>query len=344
MCGIVGYVGPRAVQHVIVEGLRKLEYRGYDSAGMAVLEDGDVRVVKTVGRLANLEERLHEGRSDGHIGIGHTRWATHGRPSDENAHPHQDCSGRFAIVHNGIIENYLSLREELLARGHQFKSETDTEVVAHLIEELYHGDLFQTMLEVAGRLRGAYALVVLAKDHPDTLIAIRRSSPIIVGLGDEENFIASDIPAILEYTRDVYVLEDGEMAVVRADGVSIHTFDGEPVMGKEILHVTWDAVAAERGGYPHFMLKEIYEQPRAIRDTLTGRIAEDLSRVTLPELAWDETFVRSIDRVHIVACGTSWHAGLVGKAVMERLVRIPVEVEIASEYRYREPVDTENTL
>ncbi|MCL6597479.1 glutamine--fructose-6-phosphate transaminase (isomerizing) [Alicyclobacillus macrosporangiidus] len=344
MCGIVGYVGPRAVRSVIVEGLRKLEYRGYDSAGIATLDGGVLRTVKAVGRLANLEEKLADGEAGGHIGIGHTRWATHGRPSDENAHPHQDCSGRFAIVHNGIIENYLSLREELLARGHQFKSETDTEVVAHLIEELYKGDLFQTMLDVAKRLRGAYALVVLAKDHPDTLVAVRRSSPIIVGLGDGENFVASDIPAILSYTRDVYVLEDGELAVVRADGVSIHTFDGEPVTSKQVLHVTWDAVAAERGGYPHFMLKEIYEQPRAIRDTLTGRIAEDLSRVTLPELSWSDDFVQAIDRVHIVACGTSWHAGLVGKAVMEKLTRIPVDVEIASEYRYRDPIETAGTL
>jgi glucosamine--fructose-6-phosphate aminotransferase (isomerizing) len=343
MCGIVGYIGPRDVQDVVVGGLRKLEYRGYDSAGIATLTDDGLRVVKTVGRLANLEDKLAIEPAHGHLGIGHTRWATHGRPSDENAHPHQDCSGRFAVVHNGIVENYLSLREELAAKGHTFRSETDTEVVAHLIEELYDGDLFRTMVAVAERIRGAYALVVASQDQPDTLIALRKASPLVIGLGEGENFIASDIPAILEYTRDVYVLADGEMAVVRRDGVECFTLAGDPVV-KEPLHVTWDAVSAERGGYPHFMLKEIHEQPKAIRDTLTGRVAPDWSRVVLDEINWDDEWVRAVDRIHIVACGTSWHAGLVGKAWMEKLVRIPVDVEIASEYRYRDPIDTENTL
>ncbi|WP_067934815.1 glutamine--fructose-6-phosphate transaminase (isomerizing) [Alicyclobacillus kakegawensis] len=343
MCGIVGYIGPRDVQGVVMGGLQKLEYRGYDSAGIAVLADGRLQVAKSVGRLANLEDILATDPLVGHIGIGHTRWATHGRPSDENAHPHQDCHGRFAVVHNGIVENYLSLREELLQKGHTFQSETDTEVVVHLIEELYDGDLFQTMVKVAGRIRGAYALVVLSREDPDTLVALRKASPLVVGLGEGENFIASDIPAILEYTRDVYVLDDGEMAVVCRDSVACFTLSGQPV-AKQPLHVTWDAVSAERGGFPHFMLKEIHEQPKAIRDTLAGRIAPDGAHVDLQELRLSPEFIRDMDRVHIVACGTSWHAGLVGKAWMEQLLRIPVDVEIASEYRYRDPLDTERTL
>ena len=343
MCGIVGYLGFRDVKDVVIGGLQKLEYRGYDSAGIAALDDGKMKIVKAVGRLSNLEDKLVTDSVTGHIGIGHTRWATHGKPSDENAHPHQDCSGRFAIVHNGIVENYLSLREELIACGHQFKSETDTEVVAHLIEELYNGNLFETMIAVGKRIRGAYALVVIAKDHPDTVIAMRKSSPLIVGLGKDENFVASDIPAILEYTRDIYVLEDGEMAVLTKDGVKCFTLLGEPVE-KQIYKVTWDAVSAERGGYPHFMLKEIHEQPKAIRDTLTGRLTEDSQHVNLSELALNEKFLTNLDRIHIIACGTSWHAGLVGKAVIEQFARVPVDVEVASEYRYRDPIETENSL
>ncbi len=343
MCGIVGYIGNRNVRDVVVGGLAKLEYRGYDSAGIATLNEGKITVVKSVGRLANLVDKLETTPVGGHLGIGHTRWATHGRPSDENAHPHQDCSGRFAIIHNGIIENYLSLREELIEKGHEFKSETDTEVVAHLIEELYNGDLLATMVAVGKRIKGAYALVVMTKDEPDKIVAMRKASPLIIGLGDGENFIASDIPAVLEYTRDVYVLDDGEMAVVRKDSVECYTLAGDPVK-KEVLHVTWDAVAAERGGYDHFMLKEIHEQPKAIRDTMTGRIAPDYSKVVLNELGWEPDFAKAIDRIHIVACGTSWHAGLVGKAVIEKLARIPVDVEIASEYRYRDPIVTDNTL
>jgi glutamine---fructose-6-phosphate transaminase (isomerizing) len=343
MCGIVGYLGFRDVKDVVIGGLRKLEYRGYDSAGIAALDDGKIKVVKAVGRLRNLEDKLVTDSVTGHMGIGHTRWATHGKPSDENAHPHQDCSGRFAIVHNGIVENYLSLREELIANGHQFKSETDTEVVAHLIEELYNGNLFETMIEVGKRIRGAYALVVVAKDHPDKIIAMRKSSPLIVGLGEKENFVASDIPAILEYTRNIYVLEDGEMAVLTQNEVKCFTLSGDPVE-KQIYKVTWDAVSAERGGYPHFMLKEIHEQPKAVRDTLTGRISEDNTHVELSELTFDEAFLAGIDRIHIVACGTSWHAGLVGKAVIEQFARIPVDVEVASEYRYRNPIQTDNTL
>lgn len=343
MCGIVGYVGPRNVSEVVVGGLRKLEYRGYDSSGIATIDDKQLRVVKAVGRLSALEDKLSTEPVDGTLGIGHTRWATHGRPSDENAHPHQDCSGRFAVVHNGIVENYLALREELMGKGHQFKSETDTEVVVHLIEELYNGDFKQTMVQVGKRLHGAYALVAVTKDAPGTIIVMRKSSPLIVGLGQGENFVASDIPAILEYTRDIYVLEDGEMAVLDTNQVNCFTIDGEPVK-KEIYKVTWDAVAAERGGYDHFMLKEIHEQPKAIRDTLIGRVSEDLKAVTLSELKWPKGYAEQVDRIHIVACGTAWHAGLVGKAVIEELARIPVEVDIASEYRYRDPIQTEHTL
>ncbi|MCL6454987.1 MAG: glutamine--fructose-6-phosphate transaminase (isomerizing) [Alicyclobacillus sp.] len=344
MCGIVGYVGPRPVRDVVIEGLSRLEYRGYDSAGIASVEDGAIHVEKAVGRLSNLVDRLSdEGAFSGHIGIGHTRWATHGRPSDDNAHPHRDCRGRFAIVHNGIVENYLQLREDLLAKGHRFTSETDTEVVAHLMEELDTGDLFTTMMAVARQIRGAYALVAMSAEDPNTLVALRKSSPLVVGLGTGENFVASDIPAILEYTRDVYVLDDGQMAVVTRDGVQCFTLEGQPV-AKDVLHVAWDPVAAERGGYDHFMLKEIHEQPKAIRDTLSGRISPDGTRVVLDELGWSTEFIQSIDRIHIVACGTSWHAGLVGKAVMERFAQIPVNVEVASEYRYSHPLQTDHTL
>ncbi|QSO48033.1 glutamine--fructose-6-phosphate transaminase (isomerizing) [Alicyclobacillus mengziensis] len=350
MCGIVGYIGPRHVKDVVIGGLRKLEYRGYDSAGIATLSNGQISVVKAVGRLGNLEDKLLTEAVEGELGIGHTRWATHGRPSDENAHPHQDCSGKFAIVHNGIVENYVQIREELLAKGHRFQSETDTEVIAHLMEELYNGDFAGTVLAVTQRIRGAYALVVMAKDDPDTLIAVRKASPLIVGLGEGENFIASDIPAILEYTRDVYVLDDGEMAIVRRDGMTCYPLDGATTVAelhpveKEVLHVTWDAVSAERGGFQHFMQKEIHEQPKAIRDTLTGRLDEDLQSVALPELSWTDESLQAIDRIHIVACGTSWHAGLVGKDAIEKIAKIPVEVDVASEYRYRDPLVTPNTL
>ncbi|MCL6442168.1 MAG: glutamine--fructose-6-phosphate transaminase (isomerizing) [Alicyclobacillus sp.] len=343
MCGIVGYVGPRSVQDVLLTGLRKLEYRGYDSAGIAVLESAKIRVSKSVGRLGNLEDKLAIQPLDGHLGIGHTRWATHGKPSDENAHPHLDCNGRFAIVHNGIIENYLTLREDLIARGHQFQSETDTEVVAHLIEELYNGDLPSTMRLVAAQIRGAYALVVIHQDDPNTIIALRKASPVVIGLGNGEQFVASGIPAFLEYTREAMVLEDGEMAIIRPEGVNCYTLEGDPVE-KAPMHIAWDPQSAERGGYDHFMLKEIYEQPKAIKDTLIGRLSDDGRSVVLPELKWEPGFAQEIDRIHIVACGTAWHAGLVGKTVIERLARVPVEVEIASEYRYRDPLQTPNTL
>ncbi|MDI3257752.1 MAG: glutamine--fructose-6-phosphate transaminase (isomerizing) [Kyrpidia sp.] len=342
MCGIVGYIGERQAQQVLLRGLEKLEYRGYDSAGIAVFDGGAIRVKKRLGRLVNLEETLNGHGLAGTVGIGHTRWATHGRPSDVNAHPHGDCSGRFAVVHNGIIENYLKLREELQAAGHRFRSETDTEVVAHLIESLYDGNLLRTVLRAVSTLRGAFALVVMSADEPGRLVAVRKHSPLVIGLGDGENFIASDIPALLSYTRRVYVLEEGEAADVTADRVICCRLDGTPVE-KDVLRITWDVRAAEKGGYDHFMLKEIYEQPKAVADTLTGRLSDD-NRAVLPELGWDAEQALKVDRIHIVACGTAYHAGMVGRQILEKLTRIPVEVEVASEYRYRDPIYTDHTL
>ncbi|HEU4963920.1 MAG TPA: glutamine--fructose-6-phosphate transaminase (isomerizing) [Bacilli bacterium] len=344
MCGIVGYIGNRQAQDVLLHGLSKLEYRGYDSAGIAVMEQGEVGIKKSVGRLAKLAE-LVDGpdRMSGSQGIGHTRWATHGRPSEPNAHPHTGESGLFTIVHNGIIENYMKLRDELVAKGHEFKSETDSEVVAHLLEDMWTGDLFETVVAVNKRLHGAFALGIMCKQEPGKLIAVRRQSPLVIGLGENENFIASDIPAILEYTRNVYILDDGEMAVLTAEGVKTYDVEGNPT-SKDVYEVNWSASAAEKGGYDHFMLKEIHDQPQALRDTLTGRVSEGGERVLFDELQWPEGFAKKLDRIHIVACGTSWHAGMVGAEALERLTRIPVSCEIASEYRYRDPIVTENTL
>jgi glucosamine--fructose-6-phosphate aminotransferase (isomerizing) len=343
MCGIVGYIGDKQAQDVLLRGLSKLEYRGYDSAGIAVFDGKKIQIRKSVGRLVALSDSLTEAALPGQLGIGHTRWATHGRPSDDNAHPHPDCSGNYIVVHNGIIENYLQLRDELKEKGHTFQSETDTEVIAHLVEEMFDGDIFRTVLNVVRRIRGAYALAVMATDNPDCLVAVRKQSPLVIGLGNGENFIASDIPAILEHTRRVYILEDGEIAVVRKDGVRCYNLEGKPV-DKQEFQVTWDPVAAEKGGYEHFMLKEIYEQPKAIKDTLLGRLVPDGSRVILPELDWTDEWVQSIERIHIVACGTAYHAGMVGKTVIETLTRIPVDVDVASEYRYRDPIVTPRTL
>ncbi|MGZ4135689.1 MAG: glutamine--fructose-6-phosphate transaminase (isomerizing), partial [Tumebacillaceae bacterium] len=344
MCGIVGYIGSKQAQDVLLNGLQKLEYRGYDSAGIAIYNGDDITVKKSVGRLVNLAEKVDgPDRLTGSQGIGHTRWATHGRPSDDNAHPHQDNTGNFTIVHNGIIENYKSIREELIAKGHTFQSETDTEVVAHLLDDMWTGDLFDTVLAMVKRIHGAYALGIMTKHEPGKLIAVRKQSPLVIGLGEGENFIASDIPAILEYTRNVYILDDGDIAVLTSDKVELFEMDGTPKT-KEVYEVTWSAAAAEKGGYPHFMLKEIHEQPKAIRDTLTGRISEDNQTVILDEIQWPAGFAQQIDRIHIVACGTSWHAGLVGKYAIEKLTRIPVDCEIASEYRYRDPIVTDNTL
>ncbi|KPC77045.1 glutamine--fructose-6-phosphate transaminase (isomerizing) [Laceyella sacchari] len=342
MCGIVGYIGEKQAQSILLEGLSKLEYRGYDSAGLAVYNGETIKVNKAKGRLANLEERLAVESLPGVLGIGHTRWATHGKPSDENSHPHVDMAGRFAIVHNGIIENYIELKEELMAKGHVFTSETDTEVVAKLLAELWDGDLVSTVQKAVARLEGAYALGVISEYEPDKLVAVRYASPLVVGVGDGENFIASDIPAILKHTRDVYILEDGEMAILKPDSVTLMRVDGTPVE-RETMKVNWDIATAEKGGYDHFMMKEIHEQPKAIRDTLSGRVKDgvvDLSQ----EIGLTKEQIKDIEKIHFVACGTAYHAGLVGKTVLEELARIPVECDVASEYRYRNPIITDKTL
>jgi glucosamine--fructose-6-phosphate aminotransferase (isomerizing) len=343
MCGIVGYIGNRNSQEILIEGLKKLEYRGYDSAGIAVHTGDRLEIRKAKGRLSVLEERLKESPVAGTVGIGHTRWATHGKPSDVNSHPHTDNSRKFTVVHNGIIENYLELREELSIAGHTFVSETDTEVVSHLIADEYDGDIVKAVQRAVKRMRGAFALGVLTEYEPDKLVAVRYASPLIIGIGQGEFFIASDIPAILEHTRDVYILEDGEMAVLTRTGVEVMTTDGRPV-AKSVFHVDWDLMTAEKGGYEHFMLKEIHEQPKAYRDTMGSRISPDGRRVVLPELKLTPDDIRAIRRIHVVACGTALHAGLVGKHVIERLARIPVEADVASEYRYRNPIITPDTL
>ncbi len=343
MCGIVGYVGDHQASDFLIEGLGKLEYRGYDSAGIAVYDGHRIRVEKCVGRLSALVDKIKDDMPKGTIGIGHTRWATHGRPSDVNAHPHTDCSGDFVVVHNGIIENYLTLKEELIEQGHAFKSETDTEVVAHLLEEVYNGDFEASVREVLRRIEGSYSLVFMCRQHPDRLICAKQDNPLVIGLGDGENFIASDIPAIIKRTRRTYILNDGEMAVVKKDAIEITNRRGELVT-KKVFEVNWNAEAAEKGGFEHFMLKEIHEQPKAVRDTMSQRIAKDGRTITLDELKWSADFLRSFNKVYIVACGTAYHAGLVGKYYIERLARIPVTVDLASEFRYREPIVDESTL
>ena len=345
MCGIVGYVGDKQAAKFLLEGLNKLEYRGYDSAGIAVYNDetGKIRVEKSVGRLAELEKKIDGNVPVGCIGIGHTRWATHGAPSDLNSHPHTDCSGDFAVVHNGIIENYLVLKEQLIEKGHVFKSETDTEVLPHLLEEAYDGDFEDAVRKVLKQIEGSYSIVFMSKHDPDTLICTKQDNPLVIGLGEGENFIASDIPAIIARTRRTYIINDGEIAVVKKDSVWITNRRGEPIT-KKVFEVNWNAEAAEKGGYEHFMLKEIHEQPKAVRDTLAGRIAQDNSAVVLNELKWTKEYVNSFSRVFIIACGTAYHAGLVGKYYIENLARIPVEVDIASEFRYRKPIIDDSTL
>ncbi|QYR22227.1 glutamine--fructose-6-phosphate transaminase (isomerizing) [Paenibacillus sp. sptzw28] len=343
MCGIVGYIGKRESQNILIEGLKKLEYRGYDSAGIAVFTKNGLEVRKSKGRLAILEEKLGGDPLHGSVGIGHTRWATHGKPSDENSHPHTDNSHKFSVVHNGIIENYLDLKDELTAKGHRFVSETDTEVISHLVADEYDGDIVKAVQRAVKRMRGAFALGVLTEYEPDRLVAVRFASPLVIGVGNGENFIGSDIPAILEHTRDVYILNDGEMAILTKNGVELMTIEGE-IISKEIFHVDWDLVTAEKAGFDHFMLKEIYEQPKAYRDTMMGRISEDGRSVNLKEIGMTPDQIRAISKVHIVACGTAFHAGLVGKTVIESLARIPVETDVASEYRYRSPIITPDTL
>jgi glucosamine--fructose-6-phosphate aminotransferase (isomerizing) len=344
MCGIVGYIGHKPLLPVLIEGLRRLEYRGYDSAGVAVVRDGQVQIRRSAGKLSRLEDALDAQPIDGEFGIGHTRWATHGRPSEENAHPHRDCTGRIVVVHNGIIENYLELKHRLLAEGHTFVTETDTEVVAHLLERENRGDglaaAFRRMLK---DVRGLFALVAISADDPGTIVAARNGPPVVVGLGENEFFVASDIPAILQHTRDVVFLDDFELAVLSRDGVAFSDFEGRG-HEKTPQRITWDPVMAEKAGYRHFMLKEIHEQPWAVRETILGRTSLESGRIFLEEMKLDEQALAAIDRVVIVACGTSWHSGLVGKFLIEELARLPVEVDYGSEFRYRRPIVTDGTL
>lgn len=343
MCGIVGYIGKRDTQTVLIEGLKKLEYRGYDSAGIAVFTPEGLQITKSIGRLANLESKLEGAPLKGSAGIGHTRWATHGKPSDVNSHPHTDHSQKFSVVHNGIVENYLELKEELIGQGYVFVSETDTEVISHLVAREYDGDIVKAVQKAITYMRGAFALGVLTEYEPNKLVAVRQASPLIIGIGEGENFIGSDIPAILNYTRNVYILNDGEMAVLTQDSVELMTIEGN-FISREMISVDWDAVTAEKGGFDHFMLKEIYEQPKAYRDTMRGRIDESGRKVVLPGLNLTEEKIRSINNIHIIACGTAYHAGLVGGTAIEQLVRIPVANDVASEYRYRSPLITPETL
>jgi glucosamine--fructose-6-phosphate aminotransferase (isomerizing) len=346
MCGIVGYVGNKQVVPLIIDGLKKLEYRGYDSAGIAVVDsDNTLSIRRAEGKLRNLEEAIRLNPLDGNYGIGHTRWATHGRPTEENAHPHRDCTGRIVVVHNGIIENYLSLKEMLREKGHEFKTETDTEIVAHLIEEQQKEGLSfeEAVRAAAGQLRGIFALSIISADEPDLIIAVREGPPVVIGLGDGEFFVASDIPAILQHTRDVFYLGEREIAVLTKDSVRVTDFDGNVVEPKQ-QRITWDPIMAEKGGFKHFMLKEIFEQPRAVRDTVQGRISLDNGKVYLDQMDISEDDFRELTSIKIAACGTSWHAGIAGEYMLEELARIPVEVDYASEFRYRKPVLRETDL
>jgi len=338
MCGIVGYIGSKRLTSVLLDGLRRLEYRGYDSAGIAVVNGGGLQVVRCAGKLRDLEESLRLNPLDGTYGIGHTRWATHGRPTEENAHPHRDCTGRLVVVHNGIIENYLELKNNLQKRGHVFKTETDTEVMAHLIEEKLRDHSLEDAVRLTlPELRGVYAISVISADHPRKIVAARNGPPLVVGLGKDEYFVASDIPAILNHTRDVFFLNDGELAVVTEQGVQIRDLAGHPI-ARKVQRITWDPIMAEKSGFKHFMLKEIYEQPRAIRDTLLGRVSRESGNIFLEEMEISAEDFRKVRRISLVACGTSWHAALVGKFLLESVVKVPVEVDIGSEFRYRDPI------
>ena len=344
MCGIVGYIGKRQAVDLLVEGLSKLEYRGYDSAGVAIIEDEKISVRKLKGRLANLENDLNANSINGYIGIGHTRWATHGEPSDVNSHPHSNGNASISVVHNGIIENYMKLREWLTSKGYEFLSETDTEVIPNLVDYYYRdgGNLFDAVVKATSKLEGSFAIGVIANNEPDKIIAVRKDSPLIVGLGEDESFIASDIPAVLNHTRDVYLLEDKEFVILTKDGVELRNEDGEKIE-KEVYHVTWNVDAAEKGGYEDFMLKEIHEQPKAVRDTLAGKIALG-KEITLDNVKFTKEELENFDKVYIVACGTAYHAGVVGKTVIEKLAKIHVEIDVASEFRYRDPLITDRTL
>jgi len=340
MCGIVGYIGNKRVVPVLLDGLRKLEYRGYDSAGIAVVDGTELKIRRSAGKLRDLEEVLRVSPVDGKFGVGHTRWATHGRPTEENAHPHRDCKGRIVVVHNGTIDNYVEIKSRLVAAGHRFVTETDTEVIAHLLEENNGGNgvpLEEALRRVMPRLKGIFALVALSSSESQKIVAARQGPPLVVGLGEKEYFVASDVPALLQHTRDMFFLDDGEVAVVTESGVRITDGSGRTV-SKEVQRITWDPIMAEKSGFKHFMLKEIYEQPRAIRDTLVGRYSLETGRIYLDEVGIGEEEFRGFTKVNLVACGTSWHAALVGKFLIEKFARLPVEVDISSEFRYRDPI------
>ena len=350
MCGIVGYVGKKSVVPVIIEGLRRLEYRGYDSAGIAVCGNGGgLQLRRAEGKLRNLEEAIRLKPLEGTYGIGHTRWATHGRPTEENAHPHRDCTGKIVVVHNGIVENYLSLKKKLMEEGHKFTTETDTEIIAHLVEKYSapsgngRPPLEEAVRKTVKELSGVFALAVISTDDPNKIVAARNGPPAVIGLGNGEYFVASDVPAILHHTRDIFFLADGDMAVVTPEGVQLTDFDGEPV-SRQVQRVTWDPILAEKGGFKHFMLKEIYEQPRAVRDTTLGRVSQDTGHIFLDQMEITDAEFRAAGKINIIACGTSWHAGQAGKFMIESLARVPVEVDYASEWRYRNPIVDPNTI
>ncbi len=343
MCGIVGYVGKKRVVPVIIDGLRRLEYRGYDSAGIAVAGNGGgLQVRRAEGKLRNLEEAIRLKPLDGTYGIGHTRWATHGRPTEENAHPHRDCTGNIVVVHNGIVENYVALKKQLIAEGHKFTTETDTEVIAHQVEKnLGKGGkrvpLEEAVRQTVKQLTGVFAIAVISADEPDKIVAGRNGPPAVIGLGDHEYFVASDVPAILFHTRDLFFLGDGDLATITPSGVQLTDFDGHPI-SRQVQHITWDPIMAEKGGFKHFMQKEIFEQPRAVRDTTLGRVSLDTGKVFLDEMDISEEDFRNLGKIYIAACGTSWHAGLAAKFMIERLAKVQVEVDYASEFRYRDPL------
>jgi glucosamine--fructose-6-phosphate aminotransferase (isomerizing) len=351
MCGIVGYVGKKRVVPVILDGLKRLEYRGYDSAGIAVAGNGEgLQIRRAEGKLRNLEESIRLKPLDGTYGIGHTRWATHGRPTEENAHPHRDCTGKVVVVHNGIIENYLVLKKKLAEEGHRFSTETDTEVIAHLVENYllrpqngHRVKLEEAVRRAVGQLKGVFALAVIAVDEPNKIVAARNGPPAVIGLGKDEYFVASDVPAILYHTRDLFFLADGDLAVITPAGVELTDFQGQPIV-RQVQHVTWDPIMAEKGGFKHFMLKEIYEQPRAVRDTWLGRVSQDSGQLFLDEMEISAAEFRALKKLNLAACGTSWHAAQAGKFMIERLARVPVEVDYASEWRYRDPILAPDTV
>jgi len=350
MCGIVGYVGNKRVVPVILDGLKRLEYRGYDSAGIAVAGNGEgLQIRRAQGKLRNLEETIRLKPIDGSYGIGHTRWATHGRPTEENAHPHRDCTGKIVVVHNGIIENYVPLKKKLIEEGHKFTTETDTEVIAHMVEKIlktangHKQSLEEAVRKTVSQLTGVFALAVISVDEPNKIVAARNGPPAVIGLGKDEYFVASDVPAILYHTRDLFFLADGDLAIITEHGVQLTDFHGEPIV-RQVQHVTWDPIMAEKGGFKHFMLKEIYEQPRSVRDTTLGRISQETGHVFLDEMEISEAEFRAAKKINIAACGTSWHAGQAGKFMIESLARVPVEVDYASEWRYRDPIVAKDTI